>query len=89
MQKYERYQTFYGFANLIPFLPKDQRRLRNNGNVISENRKLKTEPVTGHILVSLGNLVRTVPISTLRRSPPLIYHKERDINRNSSICLIY
>jgi hypothetical protein len=69
MQKYERYQTFYGFANLIPFLPKDQRRLRNKGNVISENRKLKTESITGHILVSLRNLVRTVPISTLRRSP--------------------
>jgi hypothetical protein len=49
MQKYERYQTFYGFANLIPFLPTDQRRLRNKGNVISEDRKLETEPVTGHI----------------------------------------
>jgi hypothetical protein len=48
----ERYQTFYGFANLISFLPKDQRRLCNKGNVISEDRKLKTEPVTEHILVS-------------------------------------
>jgi hypothetical protein len=52
MQKYERYQTFYGFANLIPFLPKDQRRLRNKGNIISEDRKLKTEP---HKQRSLGN----------------------------------
>jgi hypothetical protein len=56
MQKYERYQTFYGFANLILFLPNDQRRLRTKGNVISEDRKLKTEPVTGHILVSLGEM---------------------------------
>jgi hypothetical protein len=35
-------------------------------HVISENRKMKTEPVTGRIFVPLGKLVRTVPISTLQ-----------------------
>jgi hypothetical protein len=55
------------FTNLIPFLPKDQRRLRKKRHVVSEDRKLKTEPATGHSIVSLGKLVRTVPISTLQR----------------------
>jgi hypothetical protein len=46
----------------------------NRGHVISEDRKRKTEPVTGHIFVSLGKLVRTVPISTLQIFNLIVYY---------------